>query len=188
MLTGLRNRDSGPGPDYLLIGLESERLVSTCKSFCSHLISVYRTSLPENSTKKTPKPSNNKNLCLFLLHFSFKHCLCPFLFLKMCFVWTRAAAAWWRSCRAAQLSCCWQVWLRACSSTRQHQGTGHLPAAAAAAGPHRKSRLGLPWFDMFLLFALLYYELSAQRFIITGRFLPCPHLMVFCLADHISSQ
>lgn len=124
---------------------------------------------------------------LFLLHFSFNHCLCPFLFLKMCFVWTRAAAAWWRSCRAAQLSCCWQVWLRACSSTRQHQGTRHLPAAAAA-GPHRKSRLGLPWFDMFLLFALLYYELSAQRFIITGRFLPCPHLMVFCLADHISSS
>lgn len=88
MPTSLRDRGSGPATDYLLVDLQSESPVSTCKSFCSHLISVYHTSFTRECYFKKPQTTQQqKNLRLFLLHFSLSHCLCHTVvfFLKMCF-------------------------------------------------------------------------------------------------------
>lgn len=175
MPSGLKGRGSGPGANYLLLDLQSESLVSTCKSFCSHLISVYYTFYQKIVSKKpqnNPTIKNNKQFMPLPLTFFLKSLLMsmdPFEDVFCCGPEQQQPGEG----AAGMLS-----WAAAARYGSEHEAEQRhqTPTCCCCRSPQKIQA----WFATVL--GSVYpaaFTAPAQRFIITGRFLPCPNLMVF---------
>lgn len=187
MPTGLKGSISGPGTDYFTGRPTVSSLVSTCKSFCSYLTSVYHKGFPKGRyLKKKSKP----NLCLFLLRFSLNHLLSPLFLSKMCFAQDRSSCSPARARRsrvAAELLPDMTQSLQAAPGSARAADTVLLRCCSS---PQKKKQA---WFAAILGSVAVVYPAAfsgpAYSLVITGRFLPClTHGFFAFLTHHSPSQ
>lgn len=187
MPTGLKGSISGPGTDYFTGRPTVSSLVSTCKSFCSYLTSVYHKGFPKGRYLKKKIQTQLMPISLTFLLKSSLVSLVPFED-----VFCTGPEQLQPGKGEEEPGGCGAAAghdSEPAGSTRQRQGSRH-GAAPLLQLPSEKKQA---WFAAILGSVAVVYPAAfsgpAYSLVITGRFLPClTHGFFAFLTHHSPSQ